>query len=104
MRKIIDGKRYDTDTAECVHAWDNGRYSSDFRVRKKTLYRTQKGSWFIHHYGGPMTDMAVPVGSSGMGGSSDIEPVTEDDARRFLETHAGVDALEKWFAEAIEDA
>lgn len=44
--------RYDTDTATLIHEWSNGRWSKD-------LYRTQRGEWFIRHYGGPMTDNAV---------------------------------------------
>lgn len=104
MKRIIDGKRYDTETATLVHEWDNGRYASDFSYRSKDLYRTLRGSWFILHAGGAMTGMAVAVGSNGRGGSSAIEPVSPIDALRFLESHRGEEAIEKYFDDQLEDA
>ncbi len=104
MKKVIDGKLYNTETAEHVHGWDNGRYGNDFRNRSKDLYRTKKGNWFLHHSGGPMTDMARSCGSNSTCGSSDIEPVSETDALGFLESHGGAEAALKYFAEQIEEA
>lgn len=103
MRQVIDGKLYDTETAEQLHDWDNGRFGNDFRRRSKTLYRTSKGGLFLHHDGGPMTDMAVSVGSSGYGGSESIEPISERDAIRFLESHGGTDVLLERFPHAVEE-
>ena len=108
MIRVIDGKRYNTETAEQVVYWDNGHYAGDFKLRQKTLYRTAKGNWFIHHVGGALTDMAVTVGSNGYGGSSDIEPLTDQDAFAFLESRSDQDdareAIEKYFADQVEDA
>jgi len=104
MKKIFDGKKYDTDTAECVHSWDNGRFGNDFRFRSKTLYHTPKGAWFLVHEGGPMTDMAVPCGSNSTSGSSSIEVVSEEDAFAFLCSHEGADQAEKYFPGKIQDA
>ena len=104
MKKVIDGKMYNTETAELVHEWDNGRFTSDFRYRRKVLYRTKKGKWFIHHNGGAMTDMAVSCGSNSFSGSEDIEPISEKNALRFLESHDGIKAIEKYFADQIEEA
>lgn len=44
MKKVVDGKVYNTETAELVHEWSNGRYGNDFRYRGKDLYRTKKGN------------------------------------------------------------
>lgn len=104
MKKVVDGKLYDTETAELVHEWDNGRYGNDFRYRSKDLYRTKKGNWFMYHVGGPMTDMSVSCGSNSTCGSKDIEPVSEKDAVGFLESHDGTEVLLKLFAEQIEEA
>lgn len=103
MRRVIDGKRYDTETAQEVHAWDNGRYQSDFRYRAKSLFRTAKGAWFIYHEGGAMTDMARTVGDASAAGA-DIEPVTDRDALAFLESHGGEEAIELVFADQVADA
>lgn len=104
MKAIINGKRYDTDRAELIHHWSNGSYPSDFRFRAKTLFRTRLGNWFIHHEGGPLTDMARPCGTNSTTGSEMIEPITENEAFEFLQTHEGVSAAEKYFADRIEEA
>jgi len=107
MIRVIDGKRYDTDKAELIFSWDNGRGCGDFRQREKSLFRTSKGAWFIYHSGGPMTDMSVAVGD-GMGGSEDIEPVDADDAYGFLEAHSddrdALRMIDEHFADRVEDA
>ena len=107
MIRVFDGKRYDTEKATEVYSWWNGQSTSDFGYRTKTLYQTSKGSWFLHHEGGAMTDMAVSVGNNGMGGSATIEPVSEDDAFGFLQSRndkESVEAIEKHFSDRVEDA
>ena len=105
---VINGKRYNTETAELVFAYWNGVGHNDFRYRTKKLYRTKNGAWFIHHDGGAMTDMAVSVGSDSRGGSEDIEPVSDDDAYGFLEAHSDElearEAIEQLFADRVADA
>ena len=104
MKKVIDGKMYNTETAELVHEWTNRRSTRDFKHRSKDLYKTKKGNWFIYHCGGAMTDMAVSCGDNSYSGSEDIEPISEKDALRFLESHDGIKAIEKYFADQIEEA
>ena len=108
MIKIINGKRYNTETAEEVYCYWNGYSRSDFKFRIKTLYLTKKGAWFIHHDGGAMSDMAVSCGSGGRSGSEDIEPIDAEDAFGFLQAHSdeseAVEAIEKYFASMVEEA
>lgn len=104
MKKVINGKVYDTSTAELVLEWDNGNLPGDFRYREKNLYRTKKGNWFIRHQGGAMTDMAVSCGNNSYSGSSDIEPISPEDALRFLESHGGAEEALEYFADQIEEA
>lgn len=103
MIKVIDGKRYNTDTAEEIHNWSYG-FTGDFDYRSKTLYRTQKGAWFIHHEGGAMTDMSVKTGNNSVGGSESIEPISEEEAFDFLQEYDGVDAIEEYFHDRVSDA
>lgn len=107
MIRVINGKRYNTDTAKTIYSWDNGQFIDDFRRRDKTLYLTNKGNWFIHHEGGAMTDMAKAHGTASTG-SENIEPVSENDAYGFLEVHSGEsvarEAIEKHFPDMVEDA
>lgn len=108
MIKVINGKRYNTETADAVFYYNNGKFQSDFGYRSKTLHLTPKGSWFLHHWGGPMTDMAVAVGSNGRGWGEEIEAVSGDDAYGFLEAHSddpdALAAIEKHFAFRVHDA
>jgi hypothetical protein len=42
--RIIDGKRYNTETAERVAYYNNGLGSGDFHVFEEYLYRTPRGN------------------------------------------------------------
>lgn len=50
MKEIINGKMYDTETAKEVASdkyWDGHNYSR--KGRNKTLYKTAKENFFLHH-------------------------------------------------------
>ncbi len=107
MIQVINGKRYNTETAQLVYKHWNGYNRSDFKYRSKCLYRTKNGAWFLHHDGGALSDMAISV-SGGRGGSEAIEAIDADDAYGFLEAHSdeseALEAIEKHFADKIVDA
>ena len=46
MKRIIEGKVYDTDTATCIAAENKSLRKS--LISSETLYRTQSGKWFLH--------------------------------------------------------
>ena len=56
MRKIIKGKLYDTNTAERI-------YEELYLGKRRTLYRTTKGTWFIFYHANeeivPKTDEEI---------------------------------------------
>lgn len=54
MKKVINGKVYNTETAEEVASYSFSN-SNDFRYIREKLYRTKKGNWFLYGEGGPMT-------------------------------------------------
>jgi hypothetical protein len=103
MKKIIEGKRYDTTTAEPVASWDNGLSRSDFHNCEETLYLTKNGAWFIYGRGGAMSAWRKPVGNMWSGGG-DIKVVSHRDAQAWLEGN-GFDAeVEQYFSDRIQDA
>jgi hypothetical protein len=104
MKKIIEGKRYNTETAEKIHAWDNGHYGGDFKACEETLYKTKNGSYFIHGSGGPMSPYAKPVGNNAVGYGSDIIPMSKEEAFEWLTGHDGEEAAEEEFPDMIQDA
>jgi hypothetical protein len=103
MKKIIDGKRYDTETAEEVASWSYGNHG-DFNRAEETLYRTKHGRWFLHGEGGPRSRFARTVRQNEWSGGSTIEALTEAEAKAWLERNSANDALETYFGDQIEDA
>lgn len=103
MKKVINGKMYDTATAELVGSWDNGRYGRDFGRCSEDLYRKRTGEFFLHGDGGPMTKYAVSCGDNEWSGSSKIIPLTYKAAQEWAEEHLDGEEYEAIFGEIVED-
>ena len=103
MIKTIDGKRYNTDTAEMVCDYWNGLAGSDFNNLSETLYITKKGNFFLYGTGGPMTKYSVSCGNMQSGGE-DITPLTKEQAFKWCEKHNCNNAIDQYFPDMIEDA
>lgn len=101
MRKIIDGKVYNTETAECLGFWSNHLSITDFRYCKESLYRTRKGRYFIYGEGGAMSCYAEQCGDM-WGDGADIRVVSEKEAREWAERHFDADEYENAFGEVEE--
>ena len=86
MKRIIEGKIYNTETAECLCNVGNNLVSSDFRHDHSKLFVTKKGAFFVAGGGGPLSRWSVSVGNNGTSGSSGIYLVTRDEARVMLES------------------
>lgn len=104
MRKIIKGKRYDTEKAECVASASHG-YKSDFHYWAEDLYRTPRGNWFLVGEGNALSRYSVPGAQHGSTAPGEkLIPMTNDDAKQWLEEQGETAMLEEHFAESIEDA
>lgn len=101
MKKIINGSRYDTDTAKCLGRDRSSSSASDFSYWEQELYRTKAEKYFVHKvsFGYPKSD-----GSFGWG--EEIVPVSEAAARQWAEHHlsADEDEIEAIFAQDQDDA
>ena len=102
MKKIINGKKYDTKTAECVAEWHNRHFPSDFDYCSEDLYRKKTGEFFLHGEGGARSKYAQRYGQNSWGGGEDITPLTEAEAREWVEEHCDGDDYEKIFGEVPE--
>lgn len=49
MKRIINKKVYNTETATLIAETTNGLSYSDFNCIKEDLYRTKKGQYFINY-------------------------------------------------------
>jgi len=101
MQKIINGKKYDTETAEEI---GEGYYSNpnDFHYFAETLYRKRTGEYFLYGEGGPASRYAVAAGQNSWMGGEKIIPLTIESAKEWAEKYLGADAYEDEFGE-IDD-
>ena len=103
MKAIIDGKTYNTDTAEEIASWDNGLDSSDFNYVSEKLFKTKNGTYFLAGDGGARSKYGINKGDYEIGGEG-LEPISDDEALETLERWKDVDAIEAHFAHMIEEA
>lgn len=82
--QVIDGKRYNTETAELLGDRGNGLGLSDFHSWKEWLYRTSKGAYFLAGEGGALSSWSQSSGDGRCAGDG-IRPITESEAREWLE-------------------
>lgn len=103
MKAIIDGKRYDTETATCI---GKDSYSSrgDFQWWEESLFETKSGVFFLAGEGGARSSWAERRGQNEWGGGSGIRPMTKAEARAWAEHHLSAAQVEEAFADQIQDA
>ena len=85
MKRVVDGKVYDTDTAKLVYEYSRG-FSGVARFIYEGLYKTKLGRFFIEYSGGPYSVYGECEGST-VSGSSGIRVVDADEAMKWCERH-----------------
>ena len=103
MKKIIDGKLYNTETAQKVAGYSTNDSCSDFSHIEETLFRKRTGEYFLFGEGGPASKYARRVESNSWSSGSDIIPLSYDDARQWAEDHLDADRYLKEFGPVAED-
>ncbi len=83
MKKIIKGRKYDTETTTYVCRGFFGNFGN----KCVTLYQKKNGEFFEHHE---------------LDGREWIEPVEESEAKRFAEEQMTGEEYEKIFGEVEE--
>ena len=101
MKKIINGKKYDTDTATMLGSWGYG-HQGDFEHVHEELYRKKTGELFIYGYGGPRSKYSQEVSHNSVSGGEDITPVSEEEAKEWVEKHCDADTYEEIFGPVEE--
>jgi hypothetical protein len=87
MKKVIDGKLYNTDTAKKLGYWSNRYNIGDLNYCAETLYKTKSGKYFIHGEGGANTRYAQPAEQNWWTAGEHIEPISEKTAKEWAEEH-----------------
>ena len=102
MKKIINGKVYNTETAVEVGYWSNGQYLSDFSYMREALYRKKTGEYFLFGEGGAMSRYAKSFGDC-WGYGEEIMPLSYEAAQKWAEEKLTGDEYEEIFGEVTED-
>lgn len=96
MKKVIDGKVYNTDTALLVGQWDNGLPSGGFEYCDEALYLSPGKQFFLWGEGGPMTRWSRSNGKETWG-ISDIVLLSPYKALYWEGEHLDRDIVLKFF-------
>ena len=97
MKKVIEGKLYNTDTAKKIGQWDNGLCGSDINACTEPLYRTKSGTFFLHGVGGANTKYAQVLNENSWSTGEKIIPMTEETAKSWGKERLSKDDYESAF-------
>lgn len=103
MKKIINGKVYDTETAKEIAQWENQGSWRDYDHMEETLYRKRTGEFFIYGEGGPKTRYAESEGQNCWTGGCKIIPLSWEAAREWAEEHLDADEYLEHFTASESD-
>lgn len=106
MKKIINNKRYDTETAKQIAetgSWDQGVGPSDFNFWSETLYQKRTGEYFLFGEGGPLSKYSEPYETNGSQSGAKIIPLTLDQAKQWAEKAMDADEYEANFGPVEDD-
>lgn len=105
MKKIINGKRYNTENAKLIGEYDNGLSIRDFSWCEMALYKTPRsGQYFMAGKGGPMSRFSRSVGQNEWTGGEDLTPLTREEAFEWAQQFLSNDEIEAEFGDMVEDA
>ena len=102
MKKIINGKKYDTSTALRIGNFWNGLSDGDFSSLSETLYKKKTGEFFLHGEGGAMSRYSRSVGQNTWSGGSAIVPISAEEAKEWAEANLSSDEYETAFGQVEE--
>ena len=102
MKKIIEGKLYNTETAKMIGEGGNGRGRNDFSYYEEELYIKRTGEYFLYGCGGAMSRYAESCGQNTWTGGESIIPMTEKEAREWAEENIYADDYMEIFGEVEE--
>lgn len=103
MKKIINNKLYDTETAKSIGFSTANCSCSDFNYWEEELYRKKTGEYFLYGKGGPMTKYSVSHGDNSWSGGSKIIPLSFEKAREWAEENLEADDYIECFGEPTGD-
>lgn len=102
MKKVINGKRYNTESAQYCGSRESG-CSGDLDYVYEALYQKRTGEFFLYGEGGARSKYAEEISMNSWSGGEQIIPLTDDEAREWAEKYLGAEDYEKLFTVAEEE-
>ena len=103
MKKIINGKMYDTETAKRIGDWNNNCSTTDFNYYMERLFQKKTGEFFLYGEGNAASKYSRSCGQNEWCGSSEIIPLLFEEAREWAEKKLDADTYIGIFGEPEED-
>lgn len=100
MKRILDGKIYDTETATKLADISGpavGR--GDFVYNDTWLYRSPGGTFFMAGRGGAQSRWSKPIGGNGSGPGEGLILISDAEARKLFELFGDMDKYAQYFGE-----
>lgn len=104
MKKVKNGKVYDTTTAKALGEYEPNPNQGDFSYYCETLYRKKTGEFFLHGEGNAASKYSKSCGQNEWCGGEEIKPLSYEDAKKWAEEHLSGEAYCEIFGEPDEDA
>lgn len=86
MKRVIDGRVYNTETATEICELPCRHNPGDFGYHQTSLYLTKNGRYFLAGGGGPMSMWARALDGNSTGGGSGVRPLDKSEARDYAES------------------
>ena len=103
MNKIINFKKYDTDTAQKIASVSSGGSYTDYGYSEETLYRKKTGEFFVYVEGGAMSMCCLRAAYENCWSFSDhFVPLTLDEAKEWVMENCDGDKYESLFGPVEE--
>lgn len=100
MKRIINGKKYDTETATLIDDYQVSN-PSDFNYVYEALYLKKTGEYFLYGEGGANSKYRKNIALNEWSGGEKITPLTEEEAKAWVEAYNNAD-YEDIFGEVEE--
>ena len=101
MKKVIDNRMYNTETAAKLCAVDNGFPIDTYYYEIETLYRKINGEYFLVGEGGEISKYGTIVGSEVQQGVQFI-PLALGEAKKWVAEHFDGDTYVNLFGDVDE--
>lgn len=101
MKKIINNKTYNTETATLIEEISEG-CTTDFNYYSEELYQKKTGEFFIYGEGGAMSRYAQSIDQNNWSGGEAIRPTSTGEAKTWLSDNDFISVYIKLFGEPKE--